>query len=65
MKDDSVYLRHILDAIVKIESYIAVGRDTFMSTPHWQDAVIRQLEIIRYAKNSQIACRFPITPFDE
>jgi len=46
MKDDSVYLRHILDAIVRIESYIAVGREAFMSTPHWQDAVIRQLEII-------------------
>ena len=25
MKDDSVYLRHILDAIGKIESYVAVG----------------------------------------
>jgi len=24
MKDDSVYLRHILDAIGKIESYVAV-----------------------------------------
>jgi len=25
MKDDSVYLRHILDAIGKIESYVAEG----------------------------------------
>ena len=46
MKDDAVYLRHILDAIGKIESYVAVGRDVFMSTSHWQDAVIRQLEIV-------------------
>lgn len=46
MKDDSVYLRHILDAINKIESYIAVGRDVFFSDSHWQDAVIRQLEIM-------------------
>lgn len=46
MKDDSVYLRHILDAIAKIESYVAVGHDVFMATSHWQDAVIRQLEII-------------------
>jgi hypothetical protein len=38
MKGDAVYLRHILDAILRIESYIVVGRDTFMSTPHWQDA---------------------------
>ena len=45
MKDDRVYLRHILDAITKIESYVVVGRETFMVTSHWQDAVIRQLEI--------------------
>jgi uncharacterized protein with HEPN domain len=46
MRSDPVYLRHILDAIEKIESYVTVGRDVFMSTSHWQDAVIRQLEII-------------------
>ncbi len=46
MRSDQVYLKHILDAIEKIESYISVGRDVFMSTSHWQDAVIRQLEII-------------------
>jgi uncharacterized protein with HEPN domain len=46
VKNDSVYLRHILDAINKIESYIAVGRDVFFSDSHWQDAVIRQLEIM-------------------
>ena len=46
MKGDSLYLQHILDAINKIEEYVSVGYDTFMSTSHWQDAVIRQLEII-------------------
>lgn len=46
MKADQVYLHHILDAIEKIESYVAVGRDAFMTISHWQDAVIRQLEII-------------------
>ncbi len=46
MKGDQVYLRHILDAIERIESYISVGRDVFMTASHWQDAVIRQLEII-------------------
>jgi uncharacterized protein with HEPN domain len=46
MRGDQAYLRHILDAIEKIESYVSVGRDVFLSTPHWQDAVIRQLEII-------------------
>lgn len=46
MKGDRVYLRHVLDAIEKIESYASVGRDVFMSTSHWQDAIIRQLEIM-------------------
>jgi len=46
MKEDAVYLRHILDAIEKIESYAAVGKEIFMTTTHWQDAIIRNLEII-------------------
>ncbi|MCX5846985.1 MAG: DUF86 domain-containing protein [Deltaproteobacteria bacterium] len=46
MKEDLVYLRHILDAIEKIESYTAVSKETFMITAHWQDATIRNLEII-------------------
>lgn len=46
MRDESVYLEHIRDAIEKIESYVSVGRDEFMAGSHWQDAVIRQLEII-------------------
>jgi len=43
---DELYLRHLLDAIERIERYVEVGRDEFMKTTHWQDAVIRQLEII-------------------
>jgi uncharacterized protein with HEPN domain len=46
MKGDQRYLRHSLDAVMKIEGYIAVGRAIFLSTSYWQDAVIRQLEII-------------------
>jgi len=46
VKGDQLYLRHILEAIEKIETYVAVGRDVFVSVSHWQDAVVRQLEII-------------------
>ena len=46
MKVDSVYLHHILDAISKIESYAEVGKDGFIADSHWQDAIIRNLEII-------------------
>jgi uncharacterized protein with HEPN domain len=46
VKSDELYLRHILDSLNRIETYTAVGRDEFMSQSHWQDAVIRQLEVI-------------------
>lgn len=46
MKDDLVYIRHILDAIEKIEGYVSVGRDEFMAASHWHDATILQLQII-------------------
>ena len=46
MNRDQLYLKHILDAIEKITDYVSVGYDDFMSHSHWQDAVIRQLEII-------------------
>jgi uncharacterized protein with HEPN domain len=46
VRDDGVYLRHILDAINRIEGYVAVGWERFLAEPHWQDATIRQLEII-------------------
>jgi uncharacterized protein with HEPN domain len=43
---DSAYLQHIRDAIIQIEVYAAVGHDRFFSERHWQDAIVRQLEII-------------------
>lgn len=46
MKRDQVYLQHILDATSKIEQYVKVGKESFLVTDHWQDATIRQLEII-------------------
>ena len=47
MKDDRIYIEHILQSIKRIESYIA-GKDhkTFISDFVIQDAVVRQLEII-------------------
>jgi uncharacterized protein with HEPN domain len=41
-----LYLRHIRDALVRIDEYVSVGRDTFMAETQWQDATIRQLEIV-------------------
>lgn len=46
-RDDSVYLRHILDAIDKINQYLT-GFDltSFLQDSLVQDGVIRQIEII-------------------
>lgn len=66
MKGDSLYLHHILDAINKVEEYVSVGHDTFMSTSHWQDAVIRQLEIIGEATKNlsdNLRINYPQVPW--
>ncbi|MCG3163905.1 MAG: hypothetical protein JMDDDDMK_05363 [Acidobacteria bacterium] len=46
-RDDSVYLRHVLDAIAKIETYLRdVDEQTFLNQSLLQDGAIRQIEII-------------------
>lgn len=46
MKDDRLYLIHILESLGKIEDYTRGGRDAFMDSPMVQDAVIRNFEVI-------------------
>jgi uncharacterized protein with HEPN domain len=46
MKDDRVYLGHIVERIERIEIYTAGGRAAFLADPMIQDAVLRNLEII-------------------
>lgn len=46
-KDDTVYLKHILDAIQKIEEYTKdIAYEEFTRNNLIQDAVIREIEII-------------------
>ena len=46
-KDDSVYLRHIMDALLQIERYTdGVTYEEFFSNSLLQDGVIRQLEVM-------------------
>lgn len=66
MKGDEIYLKHILDAIDKIETYVSVGYETFVSTSHWHDAVIRQLEIVGEATkrlSPDLRFQYPETPW--
>ena len=44
MKENSVYLRHILECIRRIEEDTACGRDRFMESHTYQDAVLRNLQ---------------------
>src|SRR5450759_2142663 len=46
-KNDSVYLRHILNSIERIEDYTeGMVKDDFLSSNLVQDGTIRQIEII-------------------
>ncbi len=46
MTDDKTYLGHMLDAIDRIQTYTAEGRDAFLADTMIQDAVVRNFEII-------------------
>ena len=46
-RDESVYVRHMLDAIARLQRHAAgVGAEEFEASELVQDAVIRQLEIL-------------------
>ncbi len=53
IKDNKIFLFHILESIENIEEYITdIDREKFLSQKKVQDAVIRRLEIIgEAAKN--------------
>jgi uncharacterized protein with HEPN domain len=46
MKDDRVYLLHILDCIRRIDEDTADGKDAFLSSHTLQDAVLRNLQTL-------------------
>ncbi|SFM00798.1 HepT-like ribonuclease domain-containing protein [Salibacterium qingdaonense] len=52
MKDDNLYLTHILECIENIETYIPNGKEDFFRSKLVQDAVIRNLEIIGGGSNA-------------
>jgi len=44
MKDDTVYLHHIIECIRRIDENVKDGRERFMASHTLQDAVIRNLQ---------------------
>jgi uncharacterized protein with HEPN domain len=52
-RNDSVYLKHILDAIFQIEEYVrGVSLEQFKQTELVQDGVIKELEVIGEASRN-------------
>jgi uncharacterized protein with HEPN domain len=46
LKDERVYLEHILDCIRRIEPNVSGGEEEFLTTEVLQDAVLRNLQVI-------------------
>ena len=46
MKDDRLYVHHMVERCHRITRFIAAGRDAFMASEQLQDAVIRNVEVI-------------------
>lgn len=44
MKDDTIYLRHILECIRRIEEHVAPGQGIFFASHTLQDATLRNLQ---------------------
>lgn len=52
MKDDRVLLSHMRDAVLRVLSYTAEGRDFSLVDTRTQDAVIRTIEIVGEASKN-------------
>jgi len=46
VKDDRLYLHHMLERCQRITRFIEPGREAFLASDQLQDAVIRNLEVI-------------------
>lgn len=69
MKSDLPYLKHILDAISKIEKYVkSMELEKFLKDSKTQDAVVRELEVIGEATkrlSEETRQRCPEVPWTE
>jgi uncharacterized protein with HEPN domain len=65
VKDDRLYLHHMLERCHRIARFIAPGRDAFMASEELQDAVIRNVEVIgEAAKRVSAAVRSRLPQLD-
>jgi len=68
-RDDTVYLRHILDAIESIDNYTkGMSESEFLSNSMAHDAVVRQIEIIGEAARNvsdEFQNKYPKLPWSK
>ena len=65
MKDDRLYLHHMLERCHRISRYIAPGKEAFRGSEALQDAVIRNIEVIgEAAKRVSAATRASLAELD-
>ncbi|PTD98204.1 DUF86 domain-containing protein [Pseudothauera lacus] len=66
-RDRTVFLRHVLQCLERIDTYTANGKQAFMDDAKTQDAVIRNLEIIGQAVKDlgtdDLCVRHPAIPW--
>jgi uncharacterized protein with HEPN domain len=46
VKDDRLYLHHMLERCQRVARFIRAGREAFLASEELQDAVIRNIEVI-------------------
>jgi uncharacterized protein with HEPN domain len=66
VKDDSIYLLHIQDTILRIFDYALAGHENFLQDTKTQDAVARNLEVIGEAVrhlSEKLRARHPDVPW--
>jgi len=68
-RGDSVYLRHVMDAIFRIEQYTHdITHEGFLASSLHQDGVIRQIEVIGEATKKispELKGRYPEIPWKD
>lgn len=68
MKDDIIYVDHILECIRRIEKYTQDGKEAFLADSMIADAVIRNLQVLAESSKrttASVKSRWPAVPWQE